>query len=113
MEDCVFCKIVDKSIPADIVYENEKVVVFKDNKPKAPLHLLAVPRKHIATVNDIKEEDKDLMGELFLAVIQAAERVGIRKKGYKLAINVEKGGGQEVFHLHIHLLGGWKNDKKS
>ncbi len=112
MENCVFCKILRKEIPSEIIYENKKVIAFKDLSPKAPVHLLVVPKKHIASVNDIKEEDKEIVGELFLAARNVAKIAGIQDEGYKLAINVGEGGGQEVFHLHVHLLGGWKNVKK-
>lgn len=107
--DCIFCKIVQKQIPADIIYENEKVVAFKNIKPNAPVHLLIIPKKHIESVDTVKEEDKELIGELFIAVQKAADLAKIRERGYKLAVNVKEGGGQEIFHLHLHLLGGWEN----
>ena len=109
MKDCIFCKIIEKKIPADIVFEDERVVVFKDIKPKAPIHLLIVPKKHIISVNEIEEKDKEIMGELLLVAKKMAEENKIKDFGYKLAINVGEGAGQEVSHLHIHLLGGWKN----
>ncbi len=104
--DCLFCKIIKKEIPSKTVLENESVIVFEDINPKMPVHLLVVPKKHIASVNEIKEEDKELIGELFLTAKQAAEKVGVKDKGYKLSVHVGEGGGQEIFHLHIHLLGG-------
>ena len=107
--DCIFCSIVKKEAPAEIVYENEKVVVFENIKPSAPIHMLIVPRKHIHSVNNVREEDKDLMGELFLAAWKTAEKINIKDAGYKLAVNVGKGGGQEIDHLHIHFLGGWQS----
>ena len=105
--DCIFCSIIKKESSAEIIYENENSVVFKTIKPSAPIHLLIVPRKHIPSVNDIEKVDKDLIGELFLAAQKASEKVNIKNLGYKLAVNVGKDGGQEIDHLHIHLLGGW------
>ncbi len=104
---CVFCKIIEKELPADILLENENAVVFRDLRPKAPMHYLVIPRKHIASLNDIKEEDKKLLADLILTAREVAEKLGIKESGYKLAIHVGQGGGQEVFHLHIHVLGGW------
>ncbi len=103
---CLFCKIINKEIPADIVYENNKIIVFKDIYPKAPIHLLLLPKKHIPSVNHLKLSDKELIGELFLIAKKNAKLQGIAEKGYKLIFNVGKGGGQEVNHLHLHLLGG-------
>ncbi len=107
MEDCIFCKIIKKEIPSGVILENEDAVVFRDIKPKAPVHVLVVPKKHITTVNNLQKEDRELIGKLFETARQAAEELGIKEKGYKLSVNVGKGGGQEVFHLHVHLLGGW------
>ncbi len=112
MENCIFCKIAQKEVPSEIIYEDEKVIVFKDLNPKAPVHLLVVPREHIASVRELEEKDKEIIGELFLVAKKVAEKEGIGESGYKLAVNVGEGGGQEVFHLHIHLLGGWKNGKR-
>ncbi len=107
--DCIFCKIIKKEAPATIIYENDSVVVFENIKPATPIHLLAVPKKHIESVNHIEEEDKELIGEVFLAVHKAVEKVGIKYSGYKLTVHVGEGGGQEIFHLHVHVLGGWNN----
>jgi len=102
--DCIFCKIINKEIPSDIVYENDKVIAFKDISPKAPVHILVVPKKHIASIDRIEEEDKELMGDLILAAkSMARER---RLKGYKLLINVGREGGQIVDHVHLHLISG-------
>lgn len=111
MEDCIFCKIIKKEVPSEVILEDEDAVVFRDIKPKAPVHVLVVPKKHIATVNDFQKEDRELIGKLFETARQAAEELGIKKKGYKLSVNVGKGGGQEVFHLHVHLLGGWQENE--
>ncbi len=87
--------------------EKENVLVFEDIKPKAPVHLLIIPKKHIASVNEIEEEDRSLLGEMMLAAKEAAEKSGVKDSGYQLKIHVGEDAGQEVFHLHIHLLGGW------
>lgn len=102
--DCIFCKIAKKEIQADIVYEDDKVIAFKDINPKASLHLLIIPKKHILSVNHIEIQDKILMGDLILA----AQKIAKEKKlqGYKLMINVGRDGGQIVDHLHVHLLSG-------
>ncbi len=105
--ECVFCKIIRGESPADFAYKGEEIVVFKDIRPEAPVHLLVVPRKHIPTVNDLTEEDRHLVGEMFLKAAAIAQRLGIAKRGYRLILNVERGGGQIIFHLHMHLLGGW------
>ncbi len=110
---CIFCKIANKEAPADVVYENDKVIVFKNIRPSTPIHLLAIPRKHIASVNEMKEEDKEIIGELFLAAKEATNKLGVKRSGYKLAVNVEKGGGQEIFHLHLHILSGWTKDEET
>ncbi len=107
--DCVFCSIIEKKSPAEIVYEDENSIVFKTIKPSAPIHLLVVPKKHISSVNDIQKEDKNLMGDLFLVAQKVAEKFGVKDSGYKLAVNVGRGGGQEIDHLHIHFLGGWQS----
>ncbi len=109
MENCIFCKIINKEVPSEIVFENENTVVFKDVKPKAPVHFLVVPKKHTVSVNEVEEADKEILGELFLIAKKVAKENGINDSGYKLSINVGEGGGQEVPHLHLHLLGGWKN----
>ncbi len=106
--DCIFCKIIDKKVPSETLLENEKVVVFRDIKPKAPVHYLVVPKKHIASLNEVKEEEKELLGELIFTAREAAEKLEIKEEGYKLVVHTGRGGGQEVFHLHVHLLGGWK-----
>ena len=99
-------------MPADIVYEDEKFIVFKNIKPVAPLHLLIVPKKHIISVDSLEFKDKELIGELFLIAKKTARSQGLDKTGYKLVFNVGKGGGQMINHLHLHLLGGWKNEKE-
>ena len=109
---CLFCQIINKEIPADIIYEDEKFVVFKDIKPKAPIHLLIVPKKHIPSVQNLELEDKELIGELFLLAKKIAQEKGIAEKGYKLVFNVGRGGGQIIDHLHLHLITGWKTPRE-
>ena len=105
--DCIFCNIINKEVPADILFEDNKFVVFKDIKPSAPVHLLIVPKEHIASINDLKEKHKDLIGDIFLLAKKLAEEQGI-SDGYKLAFNTGRKGGQLVDHLHLHLMGGWQ-----
>lgn len=105
--DCIFCKIVNKEIPSAFVYENETLVVFKDISPKAPVHLLIVPRKHIRSINDLTAADQPIVSELIFIAQRMAREMAIDTTGYNLLFNVEKGGGQEVFHLHLHLTGGY------
>ncbi|MBF0236041.1 MAG: histidine triad nucleotide-binding protein [Desulfamplus sp.] len=106
--DCLFCKIVHREIPSEFLYENDTFVVFKDINPHAPVHLLIVPKKHIRSINDLETRDSELVGSMFILAKKMAKEQGINVSGYKLLFNVEKGGGQVIFHLHLHLLGGWK-----
>lgn len=106
--DCVFCKIVNGEMPAEFLYEDDICVVFRDINPAAPVHLLLVPRKHIRSVNDLKKEEEAIVSHLFLVARDMAKENGVKDSGYKLLFNVEKGGGQVIFHLHLHLIGGWK-----
>jgi histidine triad (HIT) family protein len=107
-EECIFCKIVNREMPAEFLYEDDACVVFRDIHPAAPVHLLIVPKHHIRSVNDLKDEDEGIVSHLFLTARDMAKQSGVRDSGYKLLFNVEKGGGQVVFHLHLHLIGGWK-----
>jgi histidine triad (HIT) family protein len=102
--DCLFCKIAHRILASDIVYEDESVLAFNDIHPKAPIHQLIIPRKHIATVNDIAEEDKNLIGHLYLSAQQLAKQQGVAESGYRLVMNCNKSGGQEVYHIHLHFL---------
>ena len=104
----IFTKIINREIPANIVYENEKVIAFKDINPQAPVHILVVHKKEIPTINDITEEDKELIGEMYLAIGKIAKELGIAEEGYRVITNCNEFGGQEVFHIHFHLLGGKK-----
>ena len=112
MEDCLFCKIAKKEIPADIVYEDEEILAFKDIQPAAPIHILVVPKKHIECVNDIKTEDEALIGKIFTKIKEIAKIQGIDKTGYRVITNCGKDAGQEVMHLHFHLLAGKKLGEK-
>jgi len=106
--DCIFCKIINKEMPTDLVYEDEKFLVIKDIKPLAPIHLLLITKKHIPSVDHLAVDDKELIGELVLLAQKVAREQGISQTGYKIGFNVGKGGGQIINHLHLHLLGGWK-----
>ncbi len=106
MNDCLFCKIISRDIPADVVYEDNDILAFRDINPQAPVHILIIPKKHIDKIADISEEDAILTGKLILAANRIAEQEGISKGGYRLVFNNGKDGGQEVYHIHLHLLGG-------
>lgn len=106
MSDCLFCRIVNGDIPAMKVFENERVLAFNDISPKAPCHVLIIPKKHIATINDISEQDQAVIGEMVLVAKDLAADKGIEEEGYRLVINCNRDAGQEVFHIHLHLLGG-------
>lgn len=103
---CLFCKIVAGEIPADIVFENDAVVAFRDINPQAPTHVLIVPRQHIATINDLEETDAATVGKLYLAAKVIAADEGFADAGYRATMNCNAAAGQTVFHIHLHLLGG-------
>ena len=105
-EACLFCRIVAGEIPADIVAEGENWLAFRDIEPQAPTHVLVIPRRHIATLNDLDESDHDLIGELVGAAREIAREEGVARSGYRIALNCNADGGQSVFHIHLHLLGG-------
>ena len=109
MEDCIFCKIINKEQKADIVYEGEKIIAFKDINPSAPVHILIVPKKHIKSIIELKKEDASLIKDLIWRAKEIAKEKGLDKSGYKLVFNCGKGAGQVVDHIHLHLLGGWSN----
>ena len=106
MNECLFCNMVSGAIPCDKVYENEYVLAFRDIDPKAPTHILIIPKKHIKTLNEINENDQDLLGELLLTAKKIAKDEGIDTSGYRTVFNCNSDGGQTVFHIHMHLLGG-------
>lgn len=102
----IFSKIIAKEIPADIVYEDDRVMAFKDINPQAPVHILIIPIKEIPTVNDVTEADEATLGHMFIVAAQIAKEQGIAESGYRLMLNTNKDARQEVFHMHMHLLGG-------
>lgn len=105
MTDCIFCKIIQKAIPSKTLYEDDRLVVFEDIFPKAPVHLLVVPKRHIDSLSELTEKDSELIAHLMLKLPEIAQAQGLTK-GFRTVINTGRAGGQEVFHLHIHLLGG-------
>lgn len=107
-EGSVFTKIINRELPADIVYEDDEIIAFVPLRPQAPIHFLVVPKKEIYTINDMEEEDTLLMGKLFWVAKKLAKEYGIAETGYRLSINNNEDSGQSVFHLHMHLLGGTK-----
>jgi histidine triad (HIT) family protein len=104
--DCLFCKIAAGDIPAKVVYRDDEIVAFEDINPQAPTHLLIIPQKHIATLNDLHDEDSDLAGSIVQKAAMLAKQIGIADDGYRLVFNTNPGAGQSVFHIHAHLLGG-------
>ncbi|HTN71661.1 MAG TPA: histidine triad nucleotide-binding protein [Methylomirabilota bacterium] len=106
MSDCLFCGIIEGKIKGDVVYQDDSVVAFRDIGPKAPVHILIVPRKHIATVLDLEPGDRALIGDIFRVAAKLAVEQGIAKKGFRVVVNCGSDAGQSVFHLHYHLLGG-------
>jgi len=104
--DCLFCKIINREIPADIVYEDDDVLAFNDINPQAPTHILIIPKKHIATLNDIEESDLAIIGRLQFTAAQLAREKGFAEDGYRVVMNCNEMGGQTVYHIHMHLLGG-------
>ena len=108
MEDCIFCKIVKKEIPSTIVYEDEDILAFNDVNPVTPVHILVIPKKHIESLAEIKEEDEELIGKIHTTIKKIANQVGILDKGFRVIVNCGEDGGQEVKHLHFHILGGKK-----
>ena len=107
MPECTFCRIVGGRTDTEILFEDDALVVFRDINPHAPVHLLVVPKKHVRSVNELAEEDRPMVAHLLEVAREMARREGIDRSGYKLLFNVESGGGQVIFHLHLHLLGGW------
>lgn len=105
-DDCLFCKILAGDIPADIIFESDDAIAFRDINPQAPTHALIIPRKHVATINDLGSGDEALVGNLFLVAKKIAADEGIADAGYRVAMNCNDAAGQTVFHLHLHLLGG-------
>lgn len=110
-EETIFRKIIDKEIPSDMLYQDEFVTAFRDIAPQAPTHILIIPNKLIATANDIEVDDEVLIGKLYSTAKRLAKQEGIAESGYRLIMNCNQDGGQEVYHIHLHLLGGKKLGK--
>ncbi|ANO51561.1 histidine triad nucleotide-binding protein [Woeseia oceani] len=104
--ECLFCRIERGEIDAEIVYQNDLLIAFRDIHPQAPTHILIIPRKHISTINDLQDEDAAIVGALFLAAKELAVSEGLLESGYRVAMNCGEGAGQSVFHIHLHMLGG-------
>jgi len=108
MTECIFCKLINRDFPTDIVFESDTVFAFKDIDPQAPHHVLIIPKKHIPTLNDLTTEDSGLISELVLTATQIARELKIDGSGYRILFNCNAEGGQDVYHIHLHLLGGRK-----
>lgn len=106
MSDTIFTKIINKEIPADILYEDDMALAFKDINPQAPVHFLVIPKKAIATINDIEKDDRELVGHLSYVAAKLADEMGIAKEGYRTVMNCNEFGGQSVYHIHLHVMGG-------
>jgi len=107
MNNCIFCRIIRGEIPSEKVFEDSRVVAFHDIMPKAPVHVLVLPKKHISSLTEVKKSDSDLLGEILVRLSDVARKLGIDRDGYKVVINNGEGSGQLVMHMHFHLLGGW------
>jgi histidine triad (HIT) family protein len=106
MSDDLFLKIINREIPADIVYETNEILAFRDINPQAPVHILIIPKEQIETINDLEAEHAEMVGKLFLVAAELAASEGIADEGYRVAMNCNQNGGQAVYHIHLHLLGG-------
>lgn len=112
MENCIFCRIINREIPSTIVYEDEKVIAFKDIKPAAPIHILVIPKKHIETLLDVSEEDSQLISYIYQIINKIAKEQGFADSGFRVITNCGRDSGQEVFHIHFHILAGKKLGEK-
>jgi len=108
MEDCIFCKIINREIPSEIVYEDEEIIAFRDVNPLAPVHVLVIPKKHISSLNELTVEDEKIVGRIYTVINEIANKEGIAEKGFRVVVNCGEDGGQAVKHLHFHILGGKK-----
>ena len=106
MTDCIFCKIASGEIKTEFVYQDDRVLAFRDLNPQAPTHVLVIPREHIATTNDLDEANAELIGRMTLAAKEVARQEGIAERGYRTVLNCNAEAGQSVFHIHLHVLGG-------
>lgn len=104
--DCIFCKIIAREIPSNIVHEDNRLIAFRDINPQAPCHVLIIPRQHISTLNDLSNKNNELISHMVLTATQLAQELGLASDGYRLVWNCNRHGGQDVFHIHLHLLGG-------
>ena len=111
MNDCIFCNVIKGNVPTNFIYRDNEVVAFYDVNPKAPIHILVVPVKHFVSVSDAEENDGPLLGRMMLVIKKIVEKLGIAKSGYKIICNNGQASGQFVFHLHFHVLGGWKTQE--
>jgi histidine triad (HIT) family protein len=106
VDSCIFCKIVNKEVKSTILHQDDQVTAFRDIRPVAPTHILIIPNKHIESLNELVDDDKTLIGHMFVIARQVAAQEGIHKGGYRIIVNTGPDGGQTVFHLHLHLIGG-------
>ena len=112
MENCLFCKIIKGEIPSTKVYEDDEILAFKDINPAAPIHILVIPKKHITSLAHLEKEDEAIVGKIYTVINKIAEEQGVKEKGYRVIVNCGKDGGQEVMHLHFHLLAGTQLGEK-
>ena len=112
MENCLFCKIIQGEIPSTKVYEDDEILAFKDINPAAPIHILVIPKKHITSLAHLEKEDEVIVGKIYTVINKIAEEQGVKEKGYRVIVNCGKDGGQEVMHLHFHLLAGTQLGEK-
>ena len=112
MENCLFCKIIKGEIPSTKVYEDDEILAFKDINPAAPIHILVIPKKHIISLAHLEKEDEIIVGKIYTVINKIAEEQGVKEKGYRVIVNCGKDGGQEVMHLHFHLLAGTQLGEK-
>ena len=112
MNDCIFCKIIKGEIPSSKVYEDDEILAFNDINPAAPIHVLVIPKKHITSLAEMEEGDEAIIGNIYKVINQIAEEKGVKEKGYRVIVNCGKDGGQEVGHLHFHLLAGTQLGEK-
>ena len=112
MEDCIFCKIINGEIPSKKVYEDDEIYAFEDINPAAPIHILVIPKKHITSLAYLEKEDEAIVGKIYGVINKIADEKGFKEKGYRVIVNCGENGGQEVMHLHFHLLAGQKFGEK-
>ena len=105
-KDCIFCKIIKGDIPTEKIYEDENVIAFNDINPKSPTHILVVPKKHVASLNDVQPDDMNMILHVFDAIKKIAAKQGVAEDGYRVIVNTNRASGQEVFHIHFHIMGG-------